>query len=218
MKDLDFKATLYDILGYIIPGIITIFLSWNLYLNLIGENDLIKSINNSYSKNNNIITMLIISIAGYYIGHLISTLSSIFIEKYIVYNKWIKYFSVRLSIKKILSSKMEEKVVNTFNEKYGSIYEDSKDFRTIICFVEKNYQNIYSTAFVFLSFYGMARNVSFIFLNFSIAELIIAVVLKQRFSFEYSLLFIFVSLVFFYEYLKYLKYFKQHILNGFIAQ
>lgn len=215
MDNMNIKATIYDIFGYIFPGIMFLIFIGITYVQLNTatiDTKLVPTIV-SYFKNINLYFLVLI--VSYYIGHLTSSLSSLFIEKWIVYNKYSAYFSRKLIIDNLLSIGAKERFLEIFKSTFGFDYSEGKDFRLVINYVEKNYSNNYSTSFVFLSFYGMARNMSFIFLLFSIIQ----VYIKCYFHLN-NLSFIFfplmVAFIFFYEYFRYLKYFRENIASCFI--
>ena len=93
---------------------------------------------------------------------------------------------------------------------------DSKTFRLCVCFVEAYQNPVYSTALVFLTFYGMARNFALISFVYSVWEIINWIVKRQGSLCLFVLGSILVAVGFFIHYLRFYKYFKQHILNAFL--
>jgi hypothetical protein len=144
---------------------------------------------------------------------MISSISSLFIERLIV--KKNKNLRNGLNTFSILSKTSQDNFKKIYADKYGMDFEE-KDFRNCICHVENFRPNNYGTAFVFLSFYGMARNYSFTFLILFIVELIISFCLHQLLAFYVSIAFLLSSLIMFDQYYRFAKYFKGQILSSFI--
>ncbi|KNY27682.1 hypothetical protein [Pseudobacteroides cellulosolvens] len=212
MKISDIKATLYDIFGYLIPGILFIFFSYVSFNHFKGTFDNTKILKNVYSYME-IKNIIVISVFAYFIGHVLSTLSSLIVEKSIFLK--FSFLSRGLKSKSQFSNNMFENFKRKYSEVFNLQYDD-RDFRSVICYVESREPLIYSTAFVFLSFYGMARCIAFILSSFFICELIITF---KYFSFAelyYCIGILLLALVFYYEYYRFFRYFKQEIIMGFV--
>ena len=81
--------------------------------------------------------------------------------------------------------------------------------RYLVAYIEKNEENIYSTAFVFLTFYGLGRNL----------VLISFIVLVTSCCNVYLLLISAIAIiVFFLQFIIFRNYFENHIFSGFIME
>lgn len=202
LKISEIKATFYDLISYFLSGLLFL---------------LILFITSFHYKNSNIDWTMIKEMGGtiitlilfvcYIIGHLLSTLSSLIIEKWLLANKIKSLIPVR------------NQLYGIFLEKYNELFKcnfNNNDFRLVICYVESLQPNVYSTAFIFLSVYGMCRNFSLIFLSFSIIEVALSMLNKNGSLLEFAALYCLVGLIFLYGYFRFFKYFKQEIINGFI--
>jgi hypothetical protein len=211
MKGLDIKATIYDIFGYLIPGTLLIVIVYYSYKHTLGINP-----NNDleiYLKGLDTKSLIFFIFISYCIGHTISALSSLVVEKLIVFKA--KKISSNLDVQTLLSSSLYSRLCIKFKELYNTDFTN-KDFRLLICFNESKQPNIYSTAFTFLAFYGMARSLVFI----SSIGLIWELYNSFLGNFRSSLLFVFTYLffvsVFYYQYYRFLRYYREQICMGFL--
>ncbi|MDY4574719.1 MAG: hypothetical protein SPD90_06645 [Intestinibacter sp.] len=213
MDKLGIKATLYDFFGYLVPGLVLILYLYIFYRNIDKELNFWVILQNLTSYYKTIYALLVV-LVGYCLGHIVSSASSFIMEKRIV--EKIKFFKSKLDLKALISSDL----YSVFEEKYRNCFKvnyDCKDIRTLICYVEKNNHEIYSTAFVFLSIYGMARSLSIISFIFAILEVGCFFYIKSKLVFMYALCGFGLGVVFFYEYFRFKKYFLTEILNGILV-
>lgn len=209
MEKLGIKATFYDFFGYLFPGMFIILFFRIEYVRQEFDKEWSTIFNDM--KDLNVYTFLILLGVAYILGHLISTISSLLIEKLLV-DKWgISKKSV--TIKEIIPDDAYNKLEQKINEKINSVHVE-ENIRLLICYVESKCSSVYSTAFVFLSFYGMARNLSFIFFGIFLYQQLL-IFSTKTFNIT-SLLFLIFGIVFFNEYTRFRKYFLTHIVNGFI--
>lgn len=212
MKISDIKATVYDFFAYILPGLIFVFLGYIQYRHFQNYWDINENINIfcSFLDFKGSLMLLLLS---YLLGHLLSSLSSLVVEKNIFLK--INFLSKGLQDKNQISSKLfkcfSDKYIKVFNKDY-----ESKDIRSVICYVESKQPAVYSTAFVFLSFYGMARSIAFSFSLFFISEMVNLLVKYSIWGLFYTGGALVVSLIFYYEYNRFFRYFRQEILSGFL--
>lgn len=202
MKISEIKATFYDLISYFFSGLLFLLI---LYITSFHYNKSDIDWNMIKEMGAPIITLILF--ICYIIGHLLSTLSSLVIEKWLLANKIKSLIPVRGQLYGLFLEKFKE----TFKCDF-----DNNDFRLVICYVESSQPNVYSTAFIFLSVYGMCRNFSLIFLFFSIIELTISMMNKNGQLLSFASLYCLVGLIFLYGYFRFFKYFKQDIINGFI--
>ena len=198
MKNFDIKITLYDFFGYILPGFAIICFSFIAIEHSNGNSNAISQFF-YVLKSQSITIILFITWFAYWIGHAFSSISSYLLGKLLIEN--VKFFTEKVSIKSILSDQLYLKFQSKFEEEFGSHYTE-KDYRYIVCYVESSHPAVYSTAFVFLTFYGMARSsclvmsigfiwefINFLFFSPVNVELIFFLIIQ-----------LFLFLVFFYEY------------------
>jgi hypothetical protein len=149
MDKLGIKATIYDLLGYILPG--SLFLLWIVwayhpyipYFNSINLNFIIDGK----------VTVIIgfISIA-YILGQLLSAIGAFVLEG-----------PVKTAIGWLLG-KIPEKIFQKLKKPFSFFNlsltkNEHPESRDNIAFVQYKYPSVYDTAFVFLSIYDLSRNI-----------------------------------------------------------
>jgi len=206
MNNLTIKTTIYDIFGYLMPGLLFICLVYISYLHSKGITDICPIIMQQV-KDIDIKLFIIIFLLSYIIGHATSTLSSLVVENLIL----LKLKIAKLDSNNVLPFDLREIFKNKFKILFNVNYDDKK-FRAVICYVESTQPSLYSTAFIFLSFYGMARNIAFVFTINFIIELINLSVVN---TFPFIATYILFSIAFYHEYYRFFIYFKEHILFSF---
>jgi hypothetical protein len=208
MKSYNIQTTIYDIFGYLIPGIIILFFSNIIYCQVaLGKLVYPRIINL------NATIVILIIVGGYILGHALSVLSSLVIEPLIT--RRIQFTAIRLSLENILS----ENMTNFFNKKFNTIFGfdfHPMDFRAVICYVETHKPVVYTTAFVFLSFYGMCRTLAFTFSIIFLTELAVWLIFSQKYSLIVALICLILSFLFYCGYFKFYRYFKVQISSGFV--
>lgn len=212
MDKLGIKATLYDFFGYLVPGLVLLLYAYVFYQNICQELNFIVILQ-SLAKYNKAIYSILVILIGYCLGHIISSVSYFVIENSIFRN--IGFLKSKLELKEVVSLELYNSFQGEYR-RYFNVDYNSKDIRTLICYVEKNNPEIYSTAFVFLAIYGMARNLSMISFIFAIAEIGCFIYSNSILICIYILCGLSFGLVFFYEYFRFKKYFLQQILNGLL--
>ncbi len=212
MKISEIKTTLYDIFAYLFPGALIILLTYITFQHFKKVFDITIIVRNCCSLLD-FKTTIGLSIIAYFVGHVTSTVSSFIVEKNIFCK--IPVLSKKIEENILFSSGMFEifkkKYLDTFDLEY-----QSKDFRSVICYVESKEPAIYSTAFVFLSFYGMSRCIAFSLSIFVIFELIAFIKHMNIIDLYYCIGLLLLSLVFYYEYFRFFRYYKQEIMMGFV--
>ncbi|MBN1253358.1 MAG: hypothetical protein JXA16_14555 [Bacteroidales bacterium] len=166
-----------------------------------------------------------ILVIAYILGHLISTTSYYLIEKLFIVgiknlkDKFTNNKSPIPDLKKMLDSNktpnlykiIEKKFLELSNGKYSK-----SNMRLLICEVEENKPSIYSTALVFLTFYGMARSIALVFLIAFIYEMIM-IIKTQTFPF-YSFIYLAIGIISLLHFIRFKRYFLSQIINGFIIK
>ena len=212
MDKLGIKATLYDFFGYLVPGLVFLLYAYVFYQNICKELNFIVALQ-SLAKYNKAVYSILVVLIGYCLGHIISSVSSFVIEKSIFGN--IEFLKSKLELKEVVSLDLYNSFQGEY-KRYFNVDYNSKDIRTLICYVEKKNSEIYSTAVVFLAIYGMARNLSIISFMFAIAEIGYFIYFHNILIWIYILCGLVFGLVFLYEYFRFRKYFLQQILNGIL--
>lgn len=163
MDKLGIKGTLYDFLGYVIPGLT--FIVGLVAMFVCKEcSDISTIAKNFLDVKVGVVACALILVAAYILGHAFASISSILFEKK----------GVNLSPKKYYE--MDPKQVG---EKFRSYYEkifgsgSEIEFRNVIAYSEEKTKAVYDTAFVFLSIYGFSRNTSMALFFVLIANFIV---------------------------------------------
>lgn len=206
MNPSDFKFTLYDIVSYTFCGAISLIL-FQFVVEIRGisfpETDFTKYIFTLISLES-VVSFIIVS---YFLGKIISAISSLVVEK--IFLGWMikKFYNADKIDGHILGN-----LSGFFNERFAKLYNNAKynekNWRLIITFVEENRPASYSTAFIFLSYYGMSRNLMLIFLVTSI--------FLMSTHFFLSLVFLIVFFIEIYEYFRFRKYYNKQIIFAFL--
>jgi hypothetical protein len=196
MDKFGIKGTLYDLLAYILPGaILLIWVIWMFQPYGVTLKMLIAS--------KGIILIGFICIA-YISGQLISAIGAFALEG--PTKRFIVWLLGKTPLKIVLISKTELPIID------GLITNDKlQTSRNIIALVQSKYPSVYDTAFVFLSIYGLSRNIS-------------TVIFMCLFVYCFSSgghgnqLMVFsslaVALIFLYNYFRFKHYFNAQIQSG----
>lgn len=205
-----FKGTLYDLLGYFAPGLVSIICSVSIMLK-INDISALYGIFKEIGKNITALEVFTLIIIAYMLGHAIASLSSWLIEKNLI--EKVSRLNKLLDSKSILGDEHYEALCTKYKMVFNTQYND-KSIRRIICHVQAKQNFVYETALIFLSFYGMARNFSFIFGACFCVEVWYCVFKGGKF--HALILFALLCVVFLYEYIRFRKYFLDTILSGFL--
>jgi hypothetical protein len=213
MKDYGLKTTLYDFMVYLLQGGVILFVGYLCYLHSKGNPDVMATLN-EVMKESNLSLKFLFAFLSYLTGHLLSTLSCLLVEK-LVFRKVTKLKS-QMDCSNILSSSLYEQLCKKFKLVFDSNYEDD-NFYACVCFNEFKRPQIYSTAFYFMVYYGMARNLSMTFFLAFLWETVNAIFVSGTDALPFLFTYIVVSFIFTYEYYRFYRSFKKHIALGFIT-
>ena len=151
MDSLGFRATFYDIIGYIIPGSLAFFVGWaNVFV--WGDAELAKNAMKIVIKNPGF-SFIAIAAAGYVCGHALNALSSCVIEwplRKLWWRTWIDWTS-RLDKEKLA------RVDGIAQSIFGMPAKKLSAFDIRIR-LESQLPGPAITGLCFLSYYGMSRN------------------------------------------------------------
>lgn len=155
MDKLGIKATLYDLLGYIVPGA---FFMFALYIMYTAKTDgkYIDFFKNMMDVKTGFAFGSFAVICSYINGHILASIGSIIFENRLV--KWLFSKKALIWLYKINEDVEGEKYRDRFKELVGDKAVFS--FRDVIAYSEENTKTAYDTAFVFLSIYGFSRNIA----------------------------------------------------------
>jgi hypothetical protein len=211
MKGLEIKTTLYDIFGYLLPGGSALLL-------ILMETYRISGIDSPlrYSLEKigglNFAQGIFLLGLSYIVGHGLSTLSRLILEDWFLEKCLAKHITDDNTLGTAVFKQFEERFKETFKYAY-----DKKSFRAVLAFVEERRIAIHGTAFIFLAFYGMARNLSMVALIGTIwyigACFIFGIGMVPLAGVTFS-----AAIIFYYEYFRFHRYFHQHIMMGFLVK
>lgn len=159
---MDVKATIYDLLGYFVPGIVSIGLSLLIVFQLKPNGNITEIINSLFSSFS-IYHAILLVIASYLLGFLYSGFSNIY------FDNLFSFLKRKLNLENILDKDSLLSVNEKFKKQFETDLTES-NFWLLICIVENEKPNIYSTALYYLSYYGMSRTLFFLFSSMSLLE------------------------------------------------
>jgi hypothetical protein len=206
------KTTLYDLIGHIIPGLaflVVLFVGYNHSIQCHQPLTELREYIVSLTAGEIVVFVLFTYLAG----HFLSTISAVLVEGLLSKMPGSARFNRDREI-------LGENLYKTFAEKFQKTFgcePQQKDFNTCVCYVEAKQPAIYSTAMVFRSFCGMARNLTLVLMAYSLCEIINWVVIGNSQSAQYLIAALVAGLISFCHYLRFLRYFRRRILNGFIV-
>ena len=206
MNASDFKFTLYDVISYTFCGAISLILFHVvLVFNAITLPD--TEFSEFILKLVSLDNAFFFIVVSYFVGKIISALSSIIFEKLILKGILKKFDKLRN-----ISTHISGKLYDFFNQRYSQIFNEAaynvNDWKILTAYVEENRPASYVTAFTYLAYYGMSRNLMLIFLATSVvllgSDLILGIIAFIIFLIET------------YEYSRFLKYFHEQIIYAFL--
>jgi hypothetical protein len=213
--DVSIKTTIYDIFGYLLPGMLSIGCIFVFYRQATEDVGLIDAFTGNLCGVNVYSCAALVGV-GYLVGHFVSALSSLVLEKWMLHK--LNLFGKSWDLIKILDNDTYQQLSKKYKEVFKlEANKDEKFFRNCLVYVEARQPAVYSTAFVFLSFYGMARGIALIAITSAIwAFIYIGFYSKQCVCAVYVILALLAFAGFMRQYLRFQRYFRQHILSGFL--
>jgi hypothetical protein len=244
-KITDINFNLYDFFGYLIPGF---FLGTLILLTYDANKAVISFIKeikgsevellNNYTLNvllrimhdSPVFSLLMIIVFSYTLGHIISSISSLILERFFV-EKILKYPTTNLFNENryncFLFSKYKRPYsklfISRFNENFESIFKISpqKDESTVfwLCFeyIAHKCPSAYSRSIHFLNLYGYSRNLCMSFIIASIIIFSIGFCNCTLILWQFIIVYIGVSLILFWNYLKLLRRLNDEVFRSFYA-
>lgn len=203
MEKLGIKATLYDLVGYIIPGLVLIIGNYSIYA--FSCFDCSYGIETIVKIEMSLIQCIALLLASYIVGHIIAALGAVFCERKI--------------FKRMFSRISEFHEKENYRETFASIVGHEIPFttRNLAAFSEEHTRSVYSTAFVFLSIYGFCRNV-FVALTIVFFEYVLVFGITKSWAIDIAFAISILALL--YNYLRFKKYYVEHLcasLPAYIA-
>jgi hypothetical protein len=215
MEPFGIKTTIYDFFSYFIPGVIcnicfilAIYFSsytFSIPLKDIFTEEILTLMPNWFL----IITLILIT---YILGIIISNISSLLIEKFLIKN--ISFFNKYFYLDNILSENINM-LFHIKIKKELNITFTKSDMRLIITNIENKKVNSYNTAFVFLTIYGTNRNICCIFFIIGIISLITNLVYHCNLLFPIILLVL--STISLYGYIRFYRYYISHLISAYLS-
>lgn len=155
LNTLSSRATFYDVIGYLVPGIIALGIGW-LWLLMIDQCSA-RWIANEIMRHGFYSALCVIAI-GYVVGHLVNALSSLLIEKHLFKTQFAKARQWYDRMRETYPAKARVVVDNVKAELDLEVTELSAfDIRIRM---EEKMPSATVTGFSFLSFYGMSRTLA----------------------------------------------------------
>lgn len=155
MDKFGIKGSLYDILGYIMPGAFVLLGLFAMYENKKGVN-LILWLQNHVDVHMGLAFGCGILVCSYIVGHILTSIGSLLFEnrhvKRLFSEAWLR------NLYKIDENREGEAYKARFKELFGC--DAVFSFRNVVAYSQERTKAVYDTAFVFLSIYGLSRNIS----------------------------------------------------------
>ena len=207
LNTLSSRATFYDVIGYLVPGVIAIGIGWLCIL--VVDYDFAVWIAKLMSRHG-VYTAFSLIAVGYVAGHLVNSMSSLLLEKIVLKKPFAK------------AKRWYARVLEKYPEKAKRVEENvsrefSLDVKDLSAFdmrirMEESMPNATITGFSFLSFYGMSRTMA---LLLWIAALPVAMLVADKYlgrqafivgGTVFSIFFV-AGLFFCYQYIRFVEYY-----------
>ena len=155
MDKLGIKGTLYDILGYIMPGAFVLLGLFAMYENKKGL-DLILWLQNHMDVHVGFVVGCGILLCSYIVGLILASIGSFLFE-----NRLVKRLFSETCLRSLYGIN-EEKEGEAYKARFKELFGDDAifSFRNVAAYSQEKTRTIYDTAFIFLSIYGLSRNIS----------------------------------------------------------
>ena len=167
LNTLSSRATFYDVIGYLVPGMLTIGIAGSYAYMFSDSQSMMRIIRAGLQ--HSFLSSIALCAVGYVLGHLMNSCSSYFLEKHLFANRFrnAKSWCSRLGSKE-RADQVRVKAKCIFGVEIESL--TSFDLRIRM---EERMPNATITGFSFLSFYGMSRTLALLtwFSSIPIAEL-----------------------------------------------
>ena len=207
-NSLGVRATFYDVIGYLIPGMLMLCIGWSWWYACVDCESAIRFA--KLLSNHAFLTTILLCAIGYVIGHLANSISSLILEKWIFKNQFLnakKWLNRAKAANAERAKTISENALTEFRVSAEAL--SSFDLRI---YMEEKMPNATITGFSFLSFYGMSRTLA---LLSWMATIPICVIIGQLFTGKSSLIAATLSCIamisiggfFTYQYLRFVEYY-----------
>ena len=156
LNTLSSRATFYDVIGYLVPGVIFLGIGWLYWYQFI-DDESAKWIVKHMLKNVFVTSLAIVAI-GYVLGHLVNAVSSLLLEKCLFKKPFAnakKWYERALEKNPTRASAIQRNVDLEFHVAPADLTTFDMRIR-----MEEMMPNATITGFSFLSFYGMSRTLA----------------------------------------------------------
>lgn len=208
LNTLSSRATFYDVIGYLFPGILSIgtgWLWWYVFIDTVSAERIARLLTN-----HGLIATFLMLAGGYVTGHLMNSISSATLEKRLFKSKFgaAKRWLDRV---KSASSERANRIDENAKAEFNLPADDLTSFDMRIRMEEKM-PNATITGFSFLSFYGMSRTLALLSWMSAIP---VCVIVGRHFNGTSSLVaagltccaMIAIGVFFSYQYLRFVEYY-----------
>lgn len=207
LNTLSSRATFYDVIGYLVPGVIAVAIGWlwTLVFDHVFAMWCVKLM-----VRHGVYAVFSIAAGGYVAGHLVNSMSSLLLEKLILKKHFTnaKQWYARVAKKYPEKAKrIEENVLNEFNVEVKDLAAFDIRIR-----MEESMPNATITGFSFLSFYGMSRTMA---LLLWLGALPVAMLVSDKYIGSHAFIvgsavfaiFFVAGLFFCYQYIRFVEYY-----------
>ena len=156
LNTLSSRATFYDVIGYLVPGVISLGIGWLYWYQFIDAESAKWTVKQALK--NAFVASLAIAAIGYVFGHLVNAASSLLLEKWIFKRPFVdakKWYERVLEKNSARANAIQRNVDSEFH--IASTDLTAFDMRIRM---EEMMPNAAITGFSFLSFYGMSRTLA----------------------------------------------------------
>lgn len=207
LNTLSSRATFYDFIGYLVPGVVAMGIGWIWVL--VVDCDFAVRIARLMARHG-VYTAFFLTAGGYVAGHLVNSMSSLLLEKFILKKSFAnakRWYARVLEKWPEKAKRIEENVLNEFKLDVKELSAFDMRIR-----MEESMPNSTITGFSFLSFYGMSRTMAMLLW---LAALPVAMLVadkylgRQAFVFGgvvFAVFFI-AGLLFCYQYIRFVEYY-----------
>lgn len=155
LNTLSSRATFYDVIGYLVPGVIAIGVGWLWILAV--DHDFAMWCARLMARHR-VFAVCSLASGGYVAGHLVNSISSLLLEKFILKKPFANakcWYERMLKKCPEKAKKIEENVLREFDLDVKALSAFDMRIR-----MEESMTNATITGFSFLSFYGMSRTMA----------------------------------------------------------
>lgn len=207
LNTLSSRATFYDVIGYLVPGVVAVAIGW-LWI-LVFDRDFAMWCVRLMAQHGVYAAFFLVA-GGYVAGHLVNSMSSLLLEKLIFKKHFTtakQWYARVLEKYPEKAKRIEENVMNEFNVEVNELTAFDMRIR-----MEESMPNATITGFSFLSFYGMNRTMA---LLLWLGSLPMAMLVSDKYIGRYAfgvgsavfIIFLVAGFFFCYQYIRFVEYY-----------